>query len=324
VGAIGSKSDPNAPAAFLTQKEVKELCAHAADRYVSIIPEIDMPGHMGAAIRAYPELNHPKDVKNKMYAIRGDAMARDFVKTVLTEINELFDPEYIHIGVDEVNFGAKAELYTEAELVDFASEVTTFIKEELRKTPIVWDDVFVQGLHDKDVVVQWWRYGKNYWWRNLELPVDEELNQRQQPFILSPAYWTYFDMPNVAPKEGGRGWAKPISTAEAYNWDPFGDMLGVNEHTRELALGAIACTWSERIITMKDFGDRTFPRLAAYSERLWSGGRSENPSVLDWEDYRDKVLIPYQLDRYNALGVWYWSKDKPELLLNLPDARKRL
>ena len=75
---------------------------------------------------------------------------------------------------------------------------------------------------------------------------------------------------------------------------------------------------------MKDFGDRTYPRLAAYSERLWSGGRSENPSVLNWEDYRDKVLIPYQLDRYDALGVWYWSKDKPELLQNLPDARKQL
>jgi hexosaminidase len=321
VGAIGSKSDPNAPATFLTQKELKELCAYAADRYVGIIPEIDMPGHMGAAIRAYPELNHPKDVKNKMYAIRGDAMGRDFAKKVLTEINELFDPEYIHIGVDEVNFGAKAELYTEAELVDFTREVTTFIKEELGKTPIVWDDIFVHGLHDKDMVVQWWRYGKNFWWRNLELPVDEELNQRQQPFILSPAYWTYFDMPNLAPK---KGWAKPISTAEVYNWDPFVDMYGVNEHTRELALGAIACTWSERIITMMDFGDRTFPRLAAYSERLWSGGRSENPSVLDWKDYRDKVLIPYQLDRYDALGVWYWSKDKPELLLNLPDARKRL
>lgn len=321
VGAIGSKSDPNAPATFLTQKEVKELYAYAADRYVSIIPEIDMPGHMGAAIRAYPELNHPKDVKNKKFAIRGDAMARDFVKKVLTEINELFDPGYIHIGVDEVNMGAKTELYTEVELVDFASEVTTFIKEELGKTPIVWDDIFVHGLHDKDVVVQWWRYGKNYWWRNLELPVDEELNQRQQPFILSPAYWTYFDMPNLAPK---KGWAKPISTAEAYNWDPFGDMLGVNEHTRELAIGAIACTWSERIITMKDFGERTYPRLAAYCERLWSGGKSENPSVLDWEDYRDKVLIPYQLDRYDAFGVWYWSKDKPELLENLPDVRKQL
>ena len=111
-------------------------------------------------------------------------------------------------------------MYTEAELVDFASEVTTFIKEELRKTPIVWDDVFMHGLHDKDVVVQWWRYGKNFWWRNLNNTVDEELNRRQQPFIFSPAYWTYFDM------------------------------LGVNEHARELALGAIACTWSERIITL--------------------------------------------------------------------------
>jgi len=324
VGAIGNKTDPNAPAKFLTQEEVKEISAYARSRYISIIPEISMPGHMGAAIRAYPELNHPKDVKNLGFAIRGDAMARDFVKTVLTEINDLFDPVYIHLGVDEVNFGAKAELYTEAELVDFIKEITTFIKEELKKTPIVWDDIFMHGLHDKDVVVQWWRYDRKYWWRNLKNTVDEELNQRQQPFIFSPAYWTYFDMPNVAPKEGHPGWAKPISTAEVYNWDPFEDMFEVNEHTRDLALGAIACTWSERIKTMKDFGDRTYPRLAGFSERLWSGGKSENPSVLAWPDYRDKVLIPYQLDRYDALGVWYWSKDKPELLLNLPDARKRL
>jgi hexosaminidase len=82
VGGIGNKSDPEAPANFLTQEEVKEICAFAKSRYISIIPEIDMPGHMGAAIRAYPELNHPKDVNNKGFAIRGDAMARDFVKTV--------------------------------------------------------------------------------------------------------------------------------------------------------------------------------------------------------------------------------------------------
>jgi hypothetical protein len=160
------------PEWFAVQPEFLSLNAMA-----NIFPEIDMPGHMGAAIRAYPELNHPKDEKEKKYALRSDAMARDFCKTVLTEINDLFDPEYIHIGFDEVNLGAKAKLYTDADLIDFAKDITTFIKEDLKKTPIVWDDIFVHGLHDKDVVVQWWRYGKNYWWRNLELPVDEELNQ---------------------------------------------------------------------------------------------------------------------------------------------------
>lgn len=324
VGAIGNKSNPEALAKFLTQEEVKEICAYAKSRYVSIIPEIDMPGHMGAAIRAYPELKHLEDVRDPVKVIRGDTMGRDFVKKVLAEINSLFDPEYIHIGFDEVNHGAKVELYTDAELLDFAKEITTFIKHDLKKTPIVWDDVFMHGLHDKDVVVQWWRYGKKYWWRNLELTVDEKLNQKEQPFIMSPAYWTYFDMPNVAPKEGYPGWAKPISTAEVYNWDPFEDMLEVNEHTRELALGAIACTWSEQMPDMRTFEDRTFPRLAAFSERLWSGGKSENPSILGWDDYRDKVLVPYQLKRYDALGIWYWSKENPELLLNLPDKRKRL
>ena len=319
IGAIGNKSDPEAPATFLTQEEVKEIVAYGNSRYVSIFPEIDMPGHMGAAIRAYPELNHPKDVHNKKYAIRGNAKGREFCKTVLTEINDLFDSEYIHIGFDEVNYGAKTELYTDPELLDFATDITTFIKEDLKKTPIVWDDIFMHGLDDKDTVVQWWRYGKNYWWKRIKHTVDEELNQRQQPFIVSPAYWTYFDMKNL-----GGGWAKPLSPAEVYNWDPFGDMLGKTEHTRELALGAIACTWSEKIPTMKVFGERTYPRLASFSERIWRGGKEEAPNILSWPDYRDQVLIPFQLKRYDALGLWYWSKDKPELLLNLPDARKQL
>ena len=324
VGAIGNKSNPEAPAKFLTQEDVREICAYAKSRYISIIPEVDMPGHIGSLIKAYPEMKHPKDLRTPAKVIRGDLKGINFVKTVLAEVNAMFNPEYIHIGCDEVNFRSKIEIYSEKELVAFAKAVSTFIKDDLKKTPIVWDDAFMHGYHDKNTVVHWWRYGKEYWWRNLERPVDEELNLRKQPFIISPAYWTYFDMPNVKPKEGYQGWAKPISTAEVYNWDPFGDLLGVTEDTRDLAIGAIACTWSESIKTMKDFGDRTYPRLAAYSERIWRGGKEEAPSILSWPDYRDQVLIPFQLNRYDALGVHYWSKDKPELLLNLPDNHKKL
>ena len=133
--------------------------------------------------------------------------------------------------------------------------------------------------------------------KKMDTTIDQGLNLKKQPFILSPACWTYFDMKN----EGKGGWAGRISPAEMYNWDPFGDMLGVTPETRQLAHGAIACTWSEQIPTMKIFGDRTYPRLASFSERIWSGGKSENPSILGWVDYRDKVLIPFQLKRYDAL-----------------------
>ena len=323
VGAIGNRSDRNAPAAFLTQEDVKELCAYAAQRHVAIIPEIDMPGHMGAAIKSYPELKHPKEERDPAKVIRGDAMGRDFAKKVLTEINDLFDPEYIHLGVDEVNLRSPVELYSEAEITDFAREMTAFVKEDLKKTPIVWDDVFVQGFHDKDSVVHWWRYGHQSFWEKMDMTVDERLNLKQQPFIFSPAYWAYFDMKNEG--EGGKGgYAGRISPAEMYNWDPFDDMLGVTPETRQMAHGAIVCTWSEQIPTMKVFGDRTYPRLAGFSERIWSGGKSENPSILGWVDYRDKVLIPFQLKRYDALGLWYWSKDKPALLETLPDQKKTL
>jgi hexosaminidase len=325
VGAIGCRSNPKAPAQFLTQEDARAICAYAKSRYISIIPEIDMPGHMGAAIRAYPELKNPKELRKPGKVIRGDAPGIEFAQKVLTEVNNLFNPEYIHIGVDEVNFRSKKEIYTEKELVAFATEITTFIKEDLKKTPIVWDDAYGHGFNDKKTVAHWWRFGKGQWWNsNKKTTADYKLNQNKQPFIISPAYWTYFDMPNVKPKKGRDGWAKAISPAEVYNWDPFGDMSGVTADTRKIALGAIACTWSESIKTMKDFGDRTFPRLAPYSERIWRGGKLEAPSILSWPDYRDQVLIPFQLKRYDALGVWYWSKDNPQLLLDLEDARKTL
>ena len=323
VGAIGSNTNSKVPAAFLTQEDAREISAYAKSRYISIIPEIDMPGHMTAVMKAYPELKHPKELREPGKVIRGDSVGIEFAKKVLTEVNDLFDPEYIHIGCDEVNYKSKTEIYSAEELVDFATEITSFVKKELKKTPIVWDDAFMHGLHDKDIVVQWWRWGKKFWWSRLPNTVDEELNLKQQPFILSPAYWTYFDMQNVDGKRGG-GWAEAISPAEVYNWDPFGDMLGVTADTRKLALGAIACTWSEGITTMKVFGDRTYPRLASFSERLWRGGKLEAPNILSWPDYRDQVLIPFQLKRYEALGLNYWSKDQPELLLNLPNARKRI
>jgi len=319
VGAIGSRSNPKAPAQFLSQEDAKEIHAYAKSQYISIIPEIDMPGHMEAVMRSYPELVNPKELRAPGKVMRGDAMGIEFAQKVLREVNDLFDPEYIHIGCDEVNYKVKAEIYSDKELVAFATELSNFIKKDLKKTPIVWDDAFMHGFHDKDAVVQWWRYGKRYWWKHMANTVDGELNQKQQPLILSPAYWTYFDMGNTT-----GGWAGRISPAEMYNWDPYGDMIGNTEHTRKLVHGAIACTWSEGIKDMKIFGDRTYPRLASFAERIWRGGKLEAPNILSWPDYRDQVLIPFQLKRYDALGLWHWSKDKPALLLNLPNARKRL
>lgn len=320
IGAVGNNSDSEAPPAFLTQQEVREICAYAEKHYVSIIPEIDMPGHMAAAIRAYPELKNPREIRDSPRVIHGDKEAIDFAKKVLNEVNELFDPEYIHVGFDEVNYGAESELFSDDELVKFAKNICTFIKSDLKKIPIVWDDIFVKGWHDKETIVQWWRYDKVHWWKDIKLRVDEALNIEKQPFILSPAYWTYFDMPHT----GDGGWAGSISTAEMYNWDPFGDMSGVTGDTRDLVQGAIACTWSENIPTMHVFGERTFPRLAAYCERLWSGGKSNNASILAWEDYRDKVIISYQLSRYDALDINYWGKDDPSKLKGLKNAHKKL
>lgn len=324
VGAIGNRSNREAPAAFLRQEDVRDIVAYAKSRYISIIPEVDMPGHMGAVIKSYPELKSPTDLRDVAKVIRIDEKGREFVKNVLREVDGLFQSDCMHIGCDEVNFFVDTPIYSEAELLEFTQEVTSFIKDDLKKVPIVWDDPFENGLFDKDAVVQWWRYGNSAWWAPEDHPIDESLNSKKQPFIMSPSYWLYFDKPNTTPegKDVPREWI--LSPAEVYNWDPFEDMFGVNEDTCDLVQGTIACTWSESMRTMNRFCEQTFPRLASYCERLWCGGKSENPNILSWPDYRDRVLIPFQLKRYDAMGLHYWSKEDPESLTKLDDTRKTL
>lgn len=121
-GSIGSWHDPEAPATFYTQEEIKEIVAYAAERHITIIPEFDMPGHATAVCRAYPEVSgggegkwehftfHP--CKNETY---------EFISNILDEIVELFPSPYIHIGGDEVHYGNQS-WFTDPDIQAFIKE----------------------------------------------------------------------------------------------------------------------------------------------------------------------------------------------------------
>lgn len=317
VGAVGDKSNlAEGPAQFLTQKDMREIIAHAKERFIQIFPEVDMPGHMLAVIRSYPELASVTDPRDEKRVIRIDEEGAAFCCNVLREIAQIFDAPYIHIGFDEVNLGVEdADIYDSEGITAFARDMTTFIKNELGKTPIVWDDAFEKGLHDPETLVQWWRYGRVHWWRDLAMTIEEKCQKLEQPFIISTARFTYFDMPHL---EGG--WAGPISVAQLYNWDPFEDMAGYDASKRHLAQGIIAASWSEGINTMEIFERQVFPRLATLSEKAWVDD-AKTPR-LPWEDYREKVLIEHQLKRYDSLGLNYWSKGNLEAIRNLSADKK--
>jgi len=325
LGSIGSRSNVGEGRSYiLTQKEMKEIIAYANDRFIKIFPEIDMPGHMLAVIRSYPELGSETDLREPKKVIRIDEKGAEFCRNVLREIAELFGSEEIHLGFDEVNLGSKTTIYTDEQIIAFAKSMTKFVKEELKLTPILWDDAFEKGLHDKDCIAHWWRYGKIHWWKDMELTIDEKAQKLDQPYIMSPANYTYFDMRNVKKKKGeksiGAGWAKEISVAQIYAWDPFLDLVNYDESKRHLAQGIICATWSEGIKTMEIFEFLVYPRLATMSEKCWAHTFADVEKI-PWEDYRDNVLMK-QLKRYDELGIEYWSKGDLNLLKSIKSEKK--
>ena len=321
IGAVGEhKREGKGEALFFTQKDLKEIIAYAKTRYIKVFPEIDMPGHMMGAIRAYPYLKSSRDTREPARVIRNDEEGLDFCRNVLKEVKDVFGDVPIHIGFDEINYGSEKNIYTDEEITVFGKTLTEYVKEELGVTPIVWDDAFEKGLNDKETLVHWWRPGKMHWWSHLELTIDQKLQKLDQPYILSPANWTYFDMKNA---EGYPGveWAGIVSVDKIYNWDPLRDLVDADSTKRHLAQGIIGCTWSEIIPDFKTFQERTFPRLAALSEKAWGQPTGDNPQKPNWQTWRDKVLIGKQLPRYDAMGINYWSKNKPEDLLNVQNGK---
>lgn len=319
VGSIGDKSSLGmGKSYYLSQDDVKEIIAYANAQYINVFPEIDMPGHMHAVIRSYPELASSKDDRKEKKVIRIDEKGQIFCKNILREINALFKPTEIHLGFDEINFGA--DIYTNEEITGFAETMAEFTKKELGVTPILWDDVFEKGLNNPQYLAHWWRYGKIHWWKNIEMPMEAKFQKNNQPYILSPGNYTYLDMSNI-PGSPGAAWAGTISVAQIYAWDPFLDLTNYNSTKRHLAQGIICATWSEGIKTMEIFEERVYPRLATISEKCWSQPRDQ-VAKLSWEDYRDNILQK-QLRRYDILGVNYWSKDNLETLKSIKAVKKQ-
>ena len=111
IGAIGTHSDPNAPRAYYTQDDIREIVAYAAERHITVIPEIDMPGHATAANRSYPEFNGGGSPTQPDFTFNpGKESTYAYLTAILREVAELFPGEYLHLGGDEVNYGSEAWL----------------------------------------------------------------------------------------------------------------------------------------------------------------------------------------------------------------------
>lgn len=297
-GAQGDQSDPNSGIArFFTQQDIKDIVAFARQHHITVVPEIDMPGHSGAAARAYPEFFDGHVTVNP-----ANPETYGFINTVLDEVMDLFPAPYFHFGGDEVRnvkWGDLPEMQTymaEHNLRDFKAVEGRFyhwIVNNLKqrgKTVVAWDEVIAHDV-DKDTIVIWW-HG-----RRPEI-LDHALEKGYRT-VLAPSDHLYFDYPQ-APGEPGAPWEGnengPNSIELIYNWDLFPP--AATEAQRAHIIGIQAALWTEFIKTERYLEFMTFPRLAAVAEKAWtSAARINYAGFLERLDIQNK--------RYKALGINY-------------------
>ncbi len=249
---------------FYTQEEYREIVEHAASRFVTIVPEIDLPGHTNAAIVAYPELGETAaepyegiEVGFSSLAI-GREQTYSFVEDVLREVAALTPGPYLHLGGDE------SLATTEADFLTFIARATG-IAARFGKTLIGWHEMGRSLELPAGTVGQYWSFTTPQ-----EGAAEHTLSFVKQggTVILSPADVAYLDIKYDDASELGLVWADgPTSLQASYGWEPAAIIPGLDE---DRILGVEAPVWTETITTLAQLEFMAFPRLAAIAEIAWS------------------------------------------------------
>lgn len=290
---------------FYTQDTVRAIVAYAAERGITVVPEIEMPGHATAAAVAYPRLAAASSLPREVPADWGiypnvynlDDATFTLLEDVLTEVMALFPSKYIHVGGDEVEKGQwKDSPSVQARMKElgiaeypalqawFTQRIGRFLDSHGRRL-VGWDEVLEPGLPSSSVIMSW-------------RGIDGALNAAAKGYdtILSPWPTLYFDNRQGTGNDEPPGRPRLISLETVYGFEPMPDKLTAAQ--RKHVLGLQANLWSEHIRTEERMASMTFPRAAAVAELGWSPAEGR--------EYRDFVrrlaaLVP----GYRALGLPY-------------------
>ncbi len=280
---------------FYTQADYKELVRYAAERYMTIIPEIDMPGHTNAASVSYPFLNG-NGKKPELYEgmrvgfstfdTRKDTVYA-FIDDVVRELSAITPGPYFHVGGDESHVTKKDDY------IYFINKVEKIVQKH-GKRMIGWDEVAIADV-DSSSISQWWASEENA----------KKAVEKGMKIIVSPAKKAYLDMEYDTLSKFGLHWAGYIPVDTAYVWSPEDYGIPV-----ENILGVEAPLWSETISNIDELEYLAFPRVIGYSELSWS-----IPEHRNWEDY--KVRLADQAPFLDRMNVKYypsplidWKKNK--------------
>ncbi len=298
---------------YYTQEQYKELVAYAGARFITIVPEIDMPSHINAALASYGELNNPDtkfpkdgnyagpletkgigDGKNKptdLYVGRevgwstlslSKPTTMKFVNDVIRELSAITPGGYFHIGGDEAHVTKKEDY------INFINQFNTIVRANGMKM-IGWEEI-AQANIDSNAVAQHWASEDHA----------KEAAAKGAKIIMSPSKRVYLDMKYDSLSRIGYNWAAYIEVDDAYNWDPTTRVPGIN---KDQILGVEAPLWGETLKNMDDVEYLLFPRLPGIAEIGWSPTEGRN-----WDEY--KVRLGDHGPRMKAKGIDFYPSSR--------------
>ena len=286
---------------YYTQEEIKEVVAYASERFITIIPEIDLPGHTSSLIAAYPEYgSSDKNIGVKtIWGIQEDIIKPNentfnFLKDVFTEIADLFPSQYIHIGGDEANkkqwieseevqeIMKNLELENEAQLQSYFISRMEKILNSLNKKIIGWDEIIQGGLNPNATIMSW---------RGVEGGITAA--KAGNYAIMTPTSHCYFDYYQRKSSDEPLAIGGFTPLQKVYEFEPIPKALDLNQSSK--ILGAQGNLWTEFIKTPEQVEYMTVPRMTALSEVVWSKRKVRN-----FKEFKLRLnLYKYFLDLEN-------------------------
>jgi hexosaminidase len=275
---------------YFTADEYLRLVSFAATRGITVVPEIDIPGHVNAALHAYGELT-PSGLPTHAYTGTDVGISRlyadlpatgPFLRDVFSDLVTMTAGRYVHIGGDEASADMEPAEY--ARLVGLVSDVVA----GSGKTVVGWQEVAQVPLEPGSIVQVW------------DLRMDPEpliaAAARGCRILMSPGSKAYLDMKYDAGYPRGLDWAGYTELRDAYDWDPATLVPGLPP---ESVIGVEAVVWTETLSTVDELTEMLLPRLSAVAEVAWSVAAERS-----WESYRHRIASHREF--WNQVGVrWY-------------------
>lgn len=289
---------------YYTQDDIREVVAYAKSLHITIVPEIDMPGHSSAALAAYPQLSCtgdpfktdlPAGIFDGVYCA-GNEESFSFLQDVFSEVFELFPDNYVHIGGDEVltnNWHNCAKCQAVMKKEGFKNDIELegyFIRRmekfiaSRQRIPIGWSEIAHGGLTDDAVLMDW-------------IGGAVEAATSDHDVIMCPftdCYFDHYQSHDRSHEPRAMGGYLPLE--QVYAFEPIPTNLPAQYQPH--ILGAQANIWTEYMPSLKQVEYMTFPRLCALSEVVWSATAARN-----WDDFQKRMPVQYRL--LDKLGINY-------------------